>query len=70
MPEKPKEYKRITSAKLPKRNWIQRNPRLFQITFITTSLVAFFSKPLYDLFFAERLPHPRQFEIDQKFKRS
>lgn len=70
MSEKPQEYKRQTSAKLPKRSWIQRNPKLFQVTFVTASLLVFFSKPLYDIFIAERLPHPKQFEIDQKFRRS
>lgn len=47
---------RKRTAVLPKRSWIQRNPRLFQITFITTSLLVFFSKPLYDAFIADPLP--------------
>ncbi|KAH8300230.1 hypothetical protein KR044_012013 [Drosophila immigrans] len=47
---------RRRTAVLPKRSWIQRNPRLFQITFITTSLLVFFSKPLYDAFIADPLP--------------
>ncbi|KAH8405567.1 hypothetical protein KR215_002914 [Drosophila sulfurigaster] len=47
---------RRRTAVLPKRSWIQRNPRLFQITFLTTSLLVFFSKPLYDAFIADPLP--------------
>lgn len=47
---------RKRTAQLPKRNWIQRNPRLFQITFITTSLLVLFSKPLYDAFIEESFP--------------
>ncbi|ALC42307.1 CG42379 [Drosophila busckii] len=47
---------RRRTAVLPKRSWIQRNPRLFQITFITSSLLIFFSKPLYDAFIADPLP--------------
>ncbi|XP_034477875.1 uncharacterized protein LOC117784287 [Drosophila innubila] len=50
------DKKRKRTAVLPKRSWIQRNPRLFQITFITTSLLVFFSKPLYDAFIADPLP--------------
>ncbi|XP_053963696.1 uncharacterized protein LOC129243508 [Anastrepha obliqua] len=50
---------RRRTAVLPKRSWIQRNPRLFQITFITTSLLVLFSKPLYDAFIAEPVPMPR-----------
>jgi len=49
---------RRKTAVLPKRNWVQRNPRLFSITFITTSLLIFFSKPIYDCFFADDLPAP------------
>lgn len=52
--QEPQARKR--TAVLPKRNWIQRNPRLFQITFITTSLLIFFSKPLYDAFIADPVP--------------
>ncbi|EDV98501.1 uncharacterized protein LOC6568906 [Drosophila grimshawi] len=48
-------YLRKRTAVLPKRSWIQRNPRLFQITFLTTSLLIFFSKPLYDAFVADPL---------------
>ncbi|KAH8253593.1 hypothetical protein KR032_006176 [Drosophila birchii] len=47
---------RRRTAVLPKRSWIQRNPRLFQITFLTGSLLVFFSKPLYDCFIADPLP--------------
>lgn len=49
-------FQRRQTAVLPKRNWIQRNPRTFQIIFITTSLLAFFSKPLYDAFIADPVP--------------
>lgn len=44
---------RKRTAQLPKRSWVQRNPRTFQIGFITVSLLALFSKPLYDAFFAQ-----------------
>ncbi|TMW52241.1 hypothetical protein DOY81_002708 [Sarcophaga bullata] len=47
---------RKRTAQLPKRNWIQKNPRLFQLTFITTSLLVLFSRPLYDAFFEESFP--------------
>ncbi|XP_017960185.1 uncharacterized protein LOC108653842 [Drosophila navojoa] len=47
---------RKRTAVLPKRSWIKRNPRLFQITFLTSSLIIFFSKPLYDAFIADPLP--------------
>lgn len=47
---------RKRTAQLPKRNWIQRNPRVFQVTFITTSLLVLFSRPLYDAFFEESFP--------------
>ncbi|XP_049308436.1 uncharacterized protein LOC105226297 [Bactrocera dorsalis] len=50
---------RRRTAVLPKRTWIQRNPRLFQITFITTSLLVLFSKPLYDAFIAVPVPPPK-----------
>ncbi|EDV37049.1 uncharacterized protein Dana_GF11628 [Drosophila ananassae] len=49
---------RRRTAVLPKRSWIKRNPRLFQITFLTGSLLIFFSKPLYDCFIADPLPPP------------
>ncbi|KRF97479.1 uncharacterized protein Dwil_GK27303 [Drosophila willistoni] len=49
---------RRRTAVLPKRSWIQRNPRLFQITALTTSLLIFFSKPIYDIFIADPLPLP------------
>lgn len=35
---------------VPKRSWIQRNPRAFSIIFITTSMLVFFSRPIYDAF--------------------
>lgn len=38
------------SFQVPRRNWIRRNPRVFQITVITTFLLAFYSKPIYDIF--------------------
>lgn len=41
---------RRREVKLPKRNWIERNPRIFQLVMITASLFTFFSKPLYDLY--------------------
>lgn len=47
---------RKRTAQLPKRNWISRNPRVFQLTFISTSLLILFSKPLYDALFAESFP--------------
>ncbi|XP_023171204.1 uncharacterized protein LOC111599706 [Drosophila hydei] len=54
--KKEQTYLRKRTAVLPKRSWIKRNPRLFQITFLTTSLFIFFSKPLYDAFIADPLP--------------
>ncbi|BFG03646.1 uncharacterized protein DMAD_02846 [Drosophila madeirensis] len=53
---------RRRTAVLPKRSWIQRNPRLFQITFLTSSLLIFFSKPIYDAFIADPLP-PTEFRV-------
>lgn len=38
------------SYQLPKSNWINRNPRLFSILFITGSLSIFFSRQIYDIF--------------------
>lgn len=35
---------------VPKRSWIQRNPRAFSVIFITSSLLVFFSRPIYDAF--------------------
>ncbi|KAH8421085.1 hypothetical protein KR222_010845 [Zaprionus bogoriensis] len=52
------DKKRRRTAVLPKRSWIQRNPRLFQITVVTSSLLVFFSKPLYDAFIADPFPGP------------
>ncbi|KAH8401718.1 hypothetical protein KR009_007493 [Drosophila setifemur] len=54
--DKLQNNQRRRTAVLPKRNWIQRNPRLFQISFLTGSLLVFFSKPLYDCFIADSLP--------------
>ena len=54
--EPPPQPERRRTAVLPKRNWIQRNPRLFSISFTVTSLLIFFSKPIYDGFIAEQLP--------------
>lgn len=53
---------------VPKRNWMQRNPRLFVGTVTTTALLIFFSKPLYDAFFAPALPAKefRSFRIGPK----
>ncbi|XP_067627634.1 uncharacterized protein [Eurosta solidaginis] len=51
--------KRRRTAVLPKRNWVQRNPRLFQITFLTISMLVLFSRPIYDAFIADPpLPPP------------
>lgn len=41
---------RKRTVQLPKRSWIQRNPRTFQISCITVSLLVLFSKPIYDAF--------------------
>ncbi|CAO1433114.1 unnamed protein product [Diamesa tonsa] len=41
---------------VPKRSWVQKNPRLFQGIFITVSLLAFFSKPIYDGFIKDDYP--------------
>lgn len=46
------------SFQVPKRNWIKRNPRVFQFITIGSLLVAFFSKPLYDAFIDEPIQVP------------
>lgn len=51
-----KDNQRHNFAVLPKRSWVHRNPKLFQISFITASLLIFFSKPLYDAFIVETFP--------------
>lgn len=38
------------SYQLPKNTWINKNPRLFSILFITGSLSVFFSRQIYDIF--------------------
>lgn len=38
------------SYKIPKQSWVQRNPRLFAYLLGGTSLLIFFSRPLYDAF--------------------
>ena len=56
--------KQYRSYKVPKRNWIHRNPRLFSILFMTGSMLTLFSRPLYDIFIREDfLPPP-----DKKIK--
>lgn len=45
------------SYQIPKRSWLRRNPRAFQVIFISTCMISFFSKPLYDLFFTEAIPN-------------
>ncbi|XP_022223002.1 uncharacterized protein LOC111074509 [Drosophila obscura] len=55
-PPQQQSGQRRRTAVLPKRSWIQRNPRLFQISFLTSSLLIFFSKPIYDAFIADPLP--------------
>lgn len=47
------------SYQIPKRNWIRRNPRTFQILYIGTLLTVFFSKPLYDCFLNDNVPPAR-----------
>lgn len=61
------QQQRRRTAVLPKRSWIQRNPRTFSITFITTSLLVFFSKPLYDAFIADQLPPPEGYSPRHRF---
>ncbi|EAT39322.1 AAEL008874-PA [Aedes aegypti] len=46
---------------VPKRNWAQRNPRLFVSIVTTTALLTFFSKPLYDAFIADEPPVKREY---------
>lgn len=42
-----------------KRNWMNRNPRLFASIFITTSMLILFSRPIYDAFIRDDLlPSP------------
>ncbi|XP_030373072.1 uncharacterized protein LOC115623032 [Scaptodrosophila lebanonensis] len=60
---------RRRTAILPKRSWIQRNPRLFQIAILTTSMLIFFSKPLFDAFIADPLPLPPKGERVAPHKR-
>lgn len=40
-----------------KKNWIYRNPRLFTILFVTSSMLVLYSKPLYDVFFTEPIEY-------------
>lgn len=43
---------------IPKKgNWIARNPRLFVISSVTASVLIFFSKPLYDVFYGEEVEY-------------
>ncbi|XP_055382253.1 uncharacterized protein LOC129612590 [Condylostylus longicornis] len=60
---------RRKTAVLPKRSWVQRNPRLFSIIFITTSLLTFFSKPIYDSFIVQQLPPPPQSLTNRYYKK-
>lgn len=46
---------------IPKRNWMQRNPRAFVIIGTVSLLTVMFSRPLYDIFLRpdnEFLPPP------------
>ncbi|KAG0721515.1 hypothetical protein GWK47_006317 [Chionoecetes opilio] len=43
----------------PIRLWIKRNPRTFVYVSVTTSLLIFFSRPLYDIFIREPKQGPR-----------
>lgn len=45
---------------VPKRNWFQRNPRIWSSALTATALLIFFSKPLYDAFIAEENPNKRE----------
>jgi hypothetical protein len=36
-----------------KRTWIQKNPRLFVYVATSSLLLAFFSRPIYDIFFRD-----------------
>lgn len=38
------------SYQIPRKDWVHRNPRLFQIVAITTCLSIFFSRQIYDIF--------------------
>lgn len=57
---------RKRTAQLPKRGWIQRNPRAFQLTFITGSLLVLFSRPLYDIFFETSFQPPTDSFVIEK----
>lgn len=46
------------SFQVPKRNWIRRNPLTFQFITIGSFLLAFFSKPIYDIFIDEPVQVP------------
>ncbi|XP_058984887.1 uncharacterized protein LOC105261422 [Musca domestica] len=59
---------RKRTAQLPKRNWIQRNPRAFQLTFITGSLLVLFSRPLYDIFFETSFAAPDSVVFEKRHK--
>ncbi|XP_061391431.1 uncharacterized protein LOC133326841 [Musca vetustissima] len=59
---------RKRTAQLPKRNWIQRNPRAFQLTFIAGSLLVLFSRPLYDIFFETSFPAPDSIVFEKRQK--
>lgn len=39
------------SFQVPKKDWVHRNPRLFQAFAITGCLTVFFSRQIYDIFF-------------------
>jgi hypothetical protein len=43
---------------VPRRTWLQRNPRLFVIVFTSTMLLSFFSKPIYDGFIRDDVVAP------------
>lgn len=53
---------------LGQRSWIYRYPKTFQITFTLLGLSVFFSKPIYDIFFRERI-HPDYSEPPTTFTR-
>ncbi|XP_075168707.1 uncharacterized protein LOC142240846 [Haematobia irritans] len=59
---------RKRTAQLPKRNWIQKNPRTFQLAFITSSLLLLFSRPLYDIFCETSLPDADSFVYENRRK--
>lgn len=46
------------SYSVPKRSFYQKYPRSIQVTIISTFLLTFFSRPIYDIFFRDYVEVP------------